>query len=109
MVEGRYPNIFVVSKIATVTGNKAAYIKNRAFDKEHYKKMIVSFIEKYGSASRKDIDDLLLDKLSNVLSEKQKKAKINNLIYEMANKQKTIKNSGSRKQPKWISSRDTSL
>jgi len=102
LVEGRYPNLFVVSEIASITGNKATYIKNRAFDKEHYIKMITSFIEKYRSASRKDIDDLVLDKLSNVLNDKQKKVKINNLLYEMTNKKKIIKNIGSDAKPEWV-------
>ncbi|MDC3424527.1 hypothetical protein NC797_08385 [Aquibacillus sp. 3ASR75-11] len=38
LIEGRYPNIYVSSKIAALTGDKSSYIKNRAFDKEHYKK-----------------------------------------------------------------------
>ena len=64
--------------------------------------MVIELIEKFGSASRKDIDDLLWDKLSDILIEKQKKIKISNLLNEMANKNKTIKNEGSDKQPKWM-------
>ncbi|MEK6563758.1 MAG: RNA-binding domain-containing protein [Candidatus Omnitrophota bacterium] len=101
LVEGRYPNLFVVSKIADIAGEKAIYIKNRAFDKEHYKKMIISFLEKYGSATRKEIDDLLMDKLSNVLNPEQKIKKISNLLFDMANNDKSIINSGPRKTPKW--------
>ncbi|MFH0790237.1 MAG: RNA-binding domain-containing protein [Candidatus Omnitrophota bacterium] len=101
LVEGRYPNLFVVSRIAAVAGEKAVYIKNRAFDKEHYKKMIISFLEKYGSAARKEINDLLMDKLSNVLSPEQKIKKISNLLFDMANNDKSIINSGPRKIPKW--------
>ena len=75
LVEGRYPNVFVSSKIAATTGEKAQYIKNRAFDDEHYRKLILEFIAKYGSASRKDIDNLILDKLPDVLHHRQKKNK----------------------------------
>ncbi|MBI4651262.1 hypothetical protein HY745_08270 [Candidatus Desantisbacteria bacterium] len=35
LVEGSYPSIFVVSKIAEITGEKIHYIKHRAFDKEY--------------------------------------------------------------------------
>jgi ATP-dependent DNA helicase RecG len=35
------------------------------------KKMIISFITEYGSASRKDIDNLLLDKLSDASDDYQ--------------------------------------
>lgn len=102
LIEGRYPKIFVVPKIAVITGERAAYIKNRAFDKEHYKKMIINFIKEYKSASRKDIDELLVSKLSDVLDEKQKRNKISNLLNEMANKDEKIKNIGSFKKPKWV-------
>ena len=102
LVEGRYPAIFVVSKIAKVAGAKTAYIKNRAFDNDHYKKMVIDFIKEYGSATRKEIDDLLISKLSDVLTEKQKMSKIHNLISEMAKKERIIKNSGSKRKPQWI-------
>ncbi len=102
LVEGRYPSIFVVSEIAKITKEKAKYIKHRAFDKDYYKKMIIEFINKFGSASRKDIDELLWNKLSDVLTDKQKKGKIHNLIYEMAHIDRLIKNIGTCKKPKWI-------
>jgi ATP-dependent DNA helicase RecG len=102
LVEGRYPSIFVVPEIAEITKEKAKYIKHRAFDKEYYKKMIIELIKKFGSASRKDIDELLWNKLSDVLTDKQKKAKIHNIIYEMANIDKSINNIGSYKKSKWI-------
>jgi len=102
LVEGRYPSIFVVSKIAAITGDKSRYIKHRAFDKQHYKKMVIELIKKFGSANRKDIDNLLWSKLSDVLNERQKKIKINNLLNEMANRDRTIKNEGSDRKPKWV-------
>jgi len=102
LIEGRYPNLFVAAKIAAVTGDKASYIKNRAFDKEHYKKMIIAFIKEYRAASRQDINNLIIDKLSDALDEKQKRNKITNLLSEMAKKDTTIKNTGSDKKPNWI-------
>jgi ATP-dependent DNA helicase RecG len=102
LIEGRYPNLFVAARIAAVTGDKASYIKNRAFDKEHYKKMIIAFVKEYRAASRQDINNLIIDKLSDALDEKQKRNKITNLLSEMAKKDKTIKNTGSDKKPNWI-------
>ena len=64
--------------------------------------MIISFITEYGSASRKDIDNLLLDKLSDALDDQQKKIKVRNLIYAMANKDNTIVNKGSSAKPRWV-------
>ena len=102
LVEGRYPNLFVSAKIAAATGDKSSYIKYRAFDDEHYKKMVIAFIKKYGSASRKEIDDLLMGKLSDALEEKQKRNKIHNLLHEMYKKDETIKNTGSKRKSKWV-------
>jgi len=64
--------------------------------------MIIKFIEKYGSAGRKDIDNLLMSKLSDVLNEEQKRKKIGNLLFAMSIKEKIIKNEGPTKKPKWI-------
>jgi len=102
LVEGRYPRLFVSSSIAAAMREKAKYIKYRAFDDQQYKNMIIAFIKRYGSASREEIDDLLLKKLSDVLSEKQKQNKISNLLYAMSKKDKIIKNDGSRRVPKWV-------
>lgn len=102
LVEGRYPNLYVSAKIAELTGDKTTYIKNRAFNKEHYKKMVISFIKQYNEASRQDIDDLLIDKLSDALRDEQKRKYIGNLLYEMSRKDKTITNRGSSRYPKWV-------
>jgi len=64
--------------------------------------MIIAFLEKYNSATRQDINNLLLGKLSDALNEQQKLNKIRNLIYAMSKKEKTIKNSGSDRNSKWV-------
>ena len=70
-------------KVAAATGDKAAYIKNRAFDKPHYKSMVLEYLEKFGEASRADLDKLLVEKLSDALDANQKKVFITNLLQEM--------------------------
>ncbi len=102
LIEGRYPNLFVVSRIASVTGEKAKYIKYRGFDKDHYQNLIIMFIEKYGSATREEIDDLLFEKLPDILTKEQKATKINNMLSEMTGKLTTIKNIGSKKKSRWV-------
>ena len=64
LIEGRRPNVFISSTIAAVTGAKAAYIKNLAFDKGHYKDMVLAYLRKFGEATRPDLDGLLLEKVS---------------------------------------------
>ena len=102
LVEGRAPNVFVASRIAAITGDKAQYIRNRAFDTGHYKQMILDFIREFGSANRKDIDDLLMDKLPDVLTDKQKRYRVGNIIMGMARRDKTIRNQGSDRKPQWV-------
>ncbi len=100
LAEGRYPNVYVAAHVASATGDKAQYIKNRAFDDEHYRKLILKYLKQYGQATRKEIDDLISDKLSDVLNREQKRNKVTNLIQSLAAKS-LIRNEGSRKYPKW--------
>lgn len=102
LVEGRYPNLFVASQIAVVSGEKARYIKDRGFDNIHYQNLILAFIRKYGFVNRTDIDELLMDKLPEILTDKQKKKKIMNLLNQMSKDKDLIRNIGSKKFPKWI-------
>ena len=46
--------------------------------------MILELIQEHGPVSRKDIDNLLMDKLPEILTEKQKNQKVHNLLYELA-------------------------
>lgn len=105
LIDGRFPNIFVSSSIAAITNDKSGYIKYKAFDKQYYKDLVINFIKKYRSASRREITSLLLNKLSESLSDKQKHSKIKNLIYEMSHKDKSIINAGTNRSPKWVLNR----
>ncbi len=102
LVEGRYPNLFVASRVAAVTGDKARHIRDRGFDKRYYQDLILELIRQHGPVSRKDIDKLLMDKLPEILTEKQKKSKIHNLLYELAGPLGSIRNTGSRRKPAWV-------
>jgi len=101
LIEGRYPKLFVAAHIAAATDDKAQYIKNRAFDDAHYKQMVIEYLKRYGKASRQDIDMLLMDKLSDVLSGQQKSNKVRNLLYAMSKRDQTIRNLGSGRRSQW--------
>lgn len=102
LTEGRYPNLYVSSQIASITGEKARYIKNRGFDNKYYKDLIAAYLKKNKQASRKDLNDLLFDKLPDILDDRRKLTKIKNLIYEMSRKGGIIYNQGSAKKPIWV-------
>lgn len=101
LIEGRKPNFHFSLGIAEKADQKAEYIKNRGFKDAHYKDLILEFIDKYGSASKEDIDKLILDILPSVLDEDQKENKVRNLVYAMSKRDRTIINSGTVRKPVW--------
>jgi ATP-dependent DNA helicase RecG len=100
LIEGRKPRYRVSSAVAAASGKKAAYIKTRAFDDQHYADMLVQYLREFGTASRKDVDDLLWDKLSDALDEAQRANKIGNLLSSLRRKG-VIFNAGSKPAPAW--------
>lgn len=100
LIEGRKPNYFVSAEIAAATASKADYIRTRAFDDEHYTKLLTEYLKKYQRANRAEINQLLLDKLSDALTEEQKVKKIDNLLTKLRRVGR-IHNAGSRGQPAW--------
>jgi ATP-dependent DNA helicase RecG len=68
LIEGRKPNYFVSAAVAKITANKAAYIRTRAQDDEFYAKLLTDYLTKFEKASRAEINQLLLDKLSDALT-----------------------------------------
>ncbi len=101
LVEGKKPNIIISARIAQTLGQKAAYTRKKAFGKQQYFDWIIQAIKDHGSISRKDIEHLLWDRLSDLYSDKQKKIKINNLISDLR-KMGKIRNVGSDAKPKWV-------
>lgn len=83
LIEGRKPNFHISAQVADHSGERAQYIRNRAFDDQHYKLMIVEYLEKFGTGKRADFNRLLLDKLPDVLDASQKSHKIKNLLQAL--------------------------
>ena len=101
LIEGRKPNFFIAKPVAQQTGQKAKYSKNRAFDKQYYLDLICKAVREHGDLSRKDIDELLWNKLPDWMSDKQRKGKIGNLLTELRIGGH-IRNKGSQKQSIWV-------
>jgi len=64
--------------------------------------MILAYLHKFGSASRQDIESLILDKLSATLDKKQRVNKLRNLLYAMSKRDKTIEKSVSSQKGRWV-------
>lgn len=85
-IEGRKPNIFLSQKVIALTEDevlKTEYQRNKSFDDEYFKQMILDYLKRWEFASRQTLENLLLDKLSDVLDEKSKKNKIKNLLQNL--------------------------
>lgn len=103
-IEGRKPNYFISAQIADITDKKAQYTRNKGLDTELLKSFILKHIEIHGSATRKELEDLLLDKMPDYMDEKQRRKRLDNILQDMRGD--IIVNIGSRKISKWIKKED---
>ena len=83
LVEGRSPNLYVSANVAARTDTRADYIRKRSFDKAYFKDMVVAYLQMYHEARWPEIEDLLLDKVSDALNEDQKRHFMKDLDDEM--------------------------
>ncbi|MGC1181496.1 ATP-binding protein [Legionella sp.] len=100
LIEGRKPNFHVSAFVADAAATQVDYIHTRAQDNKYYQKLIIDYLQHFKSATRKEIDKLLWNKLSDALDKDQKLKKIDNLLT-MLRTNEQIKNIGSRKIPTW--------
>ena len=101
LIEGRKPNYFIGAKISQTTGQKAAYSRNTAFEKQQYFDWILKSIKEHGCMNRQDINRLLWNILPAWMNDIQKGNRIRNLIMELRTLNK-IKNKGTKKDPIWV-------
>ncbi len=83
LIEGRKPNYHVSSSIANVTGEKADYIKQRGIDDTYCQKIILDYLSKFNQGRKSDFEQILLDKLPDVLDIEQKKNKVKNNLQTL--------------------------
>jgi len=101
LIEGRKPNLHIAAQVAAVTGEKAAYIKNRRQDNAFYENLILDYVRQFKSAGRQDINELLWMKLPDPLNNDEKENMIHNLLTRLRRKG-IIVNQGSRAVPCWV-------
>ena len=100
LIEGRKPNYFICKEISQITGQKADYSKNKGLNNQYYLDFIFNAIKDHSDMTRADIDKLLWEKLPDILTDAQKKAKIGNLLTILRKKGK-IKNIGGYSNSIW--------
>lgn len=102
LVEGRVNNLFLSADVSKTMDAEAKYIRNKAFDDQYYKDLIVSYLQQYGRAQRKDIKDLIWDKLPDMLTDKQKNSKISTLLTALRRKGVIKTDSENQQTSCWI-------
>lgn len=80
LLEGRKNCLMVAKEVAQVTDQKAQYSKNKGLDDTYYRDLILAALKQHGRLSRPEINELLMSKLPDVLTEKQKETKITTLL-----------------------------
>lgn len=92
-IEGRKGNVYLSFDAIEPTGNKellAEYVANRSFDDAYFKKLILEYIELSKKVKRNDINRFIIPKLSQVLSDEQKRNKVTNLLSALRREGKLI-------------------
>ncbi len=102
VIEGKMPNIFLSASVAATIGEKGQYVKNKGFDDQYYKDLVVKYLEQYHSAKKKDIRQLLWDKLPEIMEEQQKEDKIKNLLASMRKQGIIVTDSSNQQTSSWI-------
>lgn len=83
LVEGRKNALYIAKSVASNIGKKAEYTKNKGLDDEYYKDLLAKFIKQHKRVSRTEVNELLLSKLPDALTEKQKMTKIGHLLSSL--------------------------
>lgn len=102
LVEGRLTSLYLSASAAKSIDESTSYIKNKGFDDKYYKDLIVEYLKQYGKAKKKDIRELLWDKLPDALNDTQKENKIHNLLAALRKQRIIGKDSENQQQSSWI-------
>ena len=80
-------NLYISAIVAKSTEQESEYIKQKGFDDQYYKDMIIEYLKQQKKAKKKDIKNLLWDKLPEGLTDGQKESKIKNMLHAFENEE----------------------
>ena len=83
LIEGRKPHLYVSKQIAKATNTQVEYTLKKGFNDAECQEWIMKALNDHKVLSRKQINELLWNKLPVDFTEEQKMAKIKNLLYKM--------------------------
>lgn len=99
-------NIFLSASVSETIGEQSQYVKNKAFNDQYYRDLIVKYLEQYGSAKKRDVRELLWDKLPEVMDDNQKESKVKNLLAQMRRMGIITTDSENQQKSSWILVKD---
>lgn len=83
LIEGRKPYLYVSKQVAKATNTQVEYTLKKGFNDAECQEWILKALNDHKVLSRKQINELLWNKLPIDFTEDQKMAKIKNLLYKM--------------------------
>ena len=83
LIEGRKPHLYVSKQVAKATNTQVEYTLRKGFNDAECLEWIKKALNDHKVLSRKQINELLWNKLPVDFTEEQKMAKIKNLLYKM--------------------------
>lgn len=101
LIEGRRPNIRVAASVAEATGMQATYARSKGTDKADMKRVVLEYLDRFATATRPDLDNLLIPMMPAHLSETQGRNRVKNLLSEMSSKDGTIVSEGKGPGATW--------
>lgn len=101
LIEGRKPKVYISKRIAQKVGQKIKYSGHKGLANKRCEEFLLAALRDHNSLSRKEIDELLWMLLPDLLDDKQKKAKITNLLTKLK-KQGKIENKSRGTNSDWF-------
>lgn len=102
LIEGRVGSLYLSAEVSRSIDAEASYIRNKGFNDQYYRDLIVEYLKRYGKAKKQDIRDLLWDKLPDVLDDKKKNSKITTLLTSLRVKEIITTDSPNQQKSHWI-------
>lgn len=85
LIDGRKGNYFLSETASAQVGEMVEYVQNKAFNKKYYIDLSYELIKKQNAKgiTRKEIDSLIIPKLSKILNDDQKRNFVRNMLHQM--------------------------
>jgi ATP-dependent DNA helicase RecG len=101
LIEGRRPNYILSAKVSEILGREVEHTEKKGFSDDEISNFIIKHLKNFPNGqTRIRINDLVKKYLPGILNEKQKSAKINNILTKLT-RRGIIKNFGNDRNSLW--------